>query len=449
MINCAAPRGGTEIPMSLFTCSVCPGVGLSVLESDRHKQNTLSVSFRLGIRPGEAAMISLLPYVLRCGTEHYPDMASLSRQYDLLYAARIEPTRTRRGDVEYFGFTCSMLRQDYVPDGTDILSGVISLLHELLFCPRTENGAFVSAFVENEKAMLTDAIRSRINNKMAYAVNRCAEEMCRDELYGLPETGSEEEVRAVTPQTLYDFYRTVWERAQIRIFFSGECDRDALISEMRTLFLPISHPDIPCPQTRVIRRASGDVRTVTERQPVNQSKLALGFRTGQILADEDYLAFSLFRCLYSSSPTSKLFMNVREKLSLCYYCFAVPEAQKGLMVVTAGIQRENAERTKEEILRQWKEVCRGEFTDGELEGARRALINAYRELTDNPSGLESWYTARAMAGITRSPEDEIAMVAALTRDDVVASANKLTPDTFYLMEGTAEHGGEEEPDHAD
>ena len=164
---------------------------------------------------------------------------------------------------------------------------------------------------------------------------------------------------------------------------------------------------------------------------------------------EDTPAMILANLIFGGTSNSKLFMNVREKLSLCYYCFAVPEAQKGLMVVTAGIQRENAERTKEEILRQWKEVCRGEFTDGALEDARRALINAYRELTDNPSGLESWYTARAMAGITRSPEDEIAMVAALTRDDVIASANKLTPDTFYLMEGTAEHDEEEEPDHAD
>ena len=422
--------------MAYFTKSIQPRVRLHVVESDRFKTNYMTVSFLLPLRAGEPALTSLLPNVLRCGTVSYPDLASLNRQYDLLYSSNIEPFRYRRGDIECFGFGCSMLREAFIPDGTDVQGGVFALLSEMLFAPRTENGVFFPAFVENEKRVLIDNIRAQINNKVTYALNRCAEEMCAAELYSLPVLGTEEEAAAITPQALYDYYRQILHTAQIEIFFMGKCDTDRLCDSLCQLFAPISGSGVPLPDTEVKRRADGTVKEVLERQPVSQGKLSLGFRTGRTLSDEDYLTFSMFVSVFSSSPISKLFMNVREKLSLCYYCTAVPEAHKGIMVVTSGIQNENRNKARQEILRQLQDMCDGDITDEEMEAARRFLLNAYRELQDSPAGLENWYMNRMLAKREESPREAAEKLALITKEDIARVARDITLDTVYFMEGT-------------
>ena len=420
-------------------------VFLTYLPAQRFKTSRLTLQLITPLRRDTAAANALLPAVLRRGTVRCPDMESLSAALDTLYGASIDYTVRKKGERQCVGFAAGFIDDGFTPHGEKLLEPVAQLLGELLLEPVTHGGRFLREYVDSEKANLIDAIRALKNDKRDWADIRLMQEMCAGEPYSVLRLGDEESAGSINNLSLYTHGRELMASSRVELIYCGGAEEkrveDAVLSALAELPRG-AQAELP-PVQRVA--APAETRRIVETMDVTQGKLAMGYRC----TSDDYPAMVLANLIFGGTSNSKLFMNVREKLSLCYYCFAVPEAQKGLMVVTAGIQRENAERTKEEILRQWKEVCRGEFTDGELEDARRALINAYRELTDNPSGLESWYTARAMAGITRSPEDEIATVAALTRDDVIASANKLTPDTFYLMEGTAEHDGEEEPDHAD
>lgn len=184
----------------------------------------------------------------------------------------------------------------------------------------------------------------------------------------------------------------------------------------------------------MVRRA-GEVREIAETMDISQGKLSIGFRTGTCMYDEDYLSFSLFCTLFGSSPTSRLFLNVREKLSLCYYCSPVPDGLKGTMIVACGIDCANKEKATEAILRELEEVQNGRFTDEELDNAVRAMRNSYREAMDSPAALSSWFTVRSLAGITRSPEEYAALLSGCTREDIVRAAKRLTLDTIYFLKG--------------
>jgi predicted Zn-dependent peptidase len=215
----------------------------------------------------------------------------------------------------------------------------------------------------------------------------------------------------------------------------GSTDTAALTSQLQDMFGRCANTTAPELSTQVIRSAEKS-KEVIEDQPVKQGKLSLGFRTGCTLSDRDYHVFAMFRELYGGSPSSKLFMNVRERLSLCYYCSAIAEAHKGIMIVSSGIEVSNKQKAQDEILRQLELTKAGEITEAELVAARNSLINGYRELYDDANSLKSWYTSRMLAGRDDSPEDAAAALQTVTAADIAEMAKRVTLDTVYFLNGT-------------
>ena len=363
-------------------------IAVNIIETDRFKTGMLSVNLIVPLEKQTAAANTLLLRVLKQGSANYPSLAAINTRLDDLYATGIGTRNYKRGELQILGFSADMLNNTYIPDGTDVLGGAIDMLCELLLRPcLDENGLFPAKTVEREKESQCDAIRALINSKHRYANTRCVEEMCAGERFGLPLAGTVEEVEAITPQALTERYFALLHEARIEIFFIGHTPSAELLPRLENTFGAIPSPSPQKAETEVIRHAKS-VREITEIQQVEQGKMVLGFRSGYSVCDADYLDFMTFCELYGSSPTSKLFVNVREKLSLCYYCTAQMDSFKGLMFVESGIAPKNRDRAFAEIMAQLDAVRRGEFTEEELNNAIRSLQSNYRELTDSPSGVE-------------------------------------------------------------
>ncbi len=422
-------------------------VYLNIIETDKFKTNFISAEFMLPLRAETASQASLLPAVLLRGTGKYPDMAALNKRFDYLYGSGIWQRVYKLGETQVIGFYSYVLADKYALEPTPVLSELTDMLGEVIFNPLTEadGGAFRSDYTEGEKRNLCDQIKAQINNKGAYAVKRCYDEMCRGEAFAISAMGEVNAVEAITPASLYKFYRELLTTARVELYFVGNTDVKALTAQLSALFARCANTVAPEPFTQVKRRAD-TVREVIEDQPVNQGKLSIGFRTDCTLRDRDYHVFAMFRELYGGSPSSKLFMNVREKLSLCYYCSASPEAHKGLMVVSSGIEVKNKQKAQDEILRQLECVKNGEITQSEMIAARNSLINGYRELYDDAGSLKGWYTSRLLAGRDDSPEDAAAALETVTAEEIAAMAKRVTLDTVYFLNGTlkAEEGSENE-----
>ncbi|MDD4772795.1 MAG: pitrilysin family protein [Eubacteriales bacterium] len=431
--------------MVVIKHKIADGISLNIIETDKFKTNYIAVNLLTALDKKTAAYKALLPAVLKRGTVNYPDMAALNRRYDMLYSTHINTRCFKRGETHIFGFSAHMLDNRFVLDGTDIVSETLSLIAEIMFSPALSDGCFSSVYVESEKKNLIDLIKSKINNKNSYAVLRCQEEMCRGEVFAVSEDGTVEDVEAITPQSLFDFYKEIINRAQIEIYFVGKYDNNLLVEKVRNAFSPIRHVSGFVPYTEVIRNAD-TVREVSEEQPVTQGKLSLGFRSGAVLSDGDYEKFIMFSEIFGGSPSSKLFMNVREKLSLCYYCHAIPDAHKGIMIVASGIEVDKKEIAQDEILLQLENIRRGDFTEDEYEAAKKSIINGYRSITDSASGLVSWFLGRKLADIEISPEKAINLIEKVTKNDIVEAAKKVTLDTVYFMRGTLKESGENKND---
>lgn len=417
---------------------IVDGVNLNVIYTDKFKTNLLSINFMTPLNRKTAAMNALLPMVLRRGSGKYPNMAKINERMEFLYASSMGNNNYKRGEIHMRSINSWMLENSFVPDDTDVFGDTFDLIADVLFNPLTdaETGVFLKSFVDGEKKSLIDSINAKINNKDQYAIMKCQQLMCKNEAYGIEETGSVEDVQRITPESLYEHYKWFLQSARIEVFLVGRGNPELLAGKLKEKFAEIDRNPVDEIKTEVIRKASGNVQNVVEDQPVNQGKLCLGFRTSKILSDDDFVNFAMMNEIYGGSPSSKLFMNVREKLSLCYYCQSVPDAFKGTMIVRSGIEVDKKDIAQNEILLQLENIKNGIITDEEMSAARNSLRNGYMQISDSPSSLESWYLGRMLAGLDESPEDFIAKLDNVTKEQVSEAAAGITLDTIYFLNGT-------------
>ena len=184
-----------------------------------------------------------------------------------------------------------------------------------------------------------------------------------------------------------------------------------------------------------------DVQYIEEKRDVSQGRLVIGYRCGTVLSDRDYYAMSLFNEMFGGGSVSKLFMNVRERKSLCYYCYSSLHSSTGVIKVSCGINPENKEDAMAEIARQLEAMRAGDFTSVEIESARSAIISGLRQINDSPASIEAFEFRRLLAGVSENVESCLNSIMSITSDDVIRAAAKVEPDTVYFLEGDGE--GEE------
>jgi len=407
------------------------GVYLTYLPARKFKTSLLSAQFVTPIRQETAAAYALLPAVLRRGTVTYPDMGSLSARLDKLYGARIDYTVRKKGENQCVGFVASLIDDSFAPGGEKLLEPVADLLGELVCDPATERGRFVPAYFESEKTNLIDAIRSLINDKRDYADSRLLREMCADEPYGIPRLGDEKSAEKLQLQKLHAQYGQLIATSQLELFYSGSAGRERVERALLSAFSTLPRDnirDVAAARTHPAREA---VHTVTEALDVTQGKLGMGFSCGS----SDTAALLMGNTLFGGSSNSKLFLNVREKLSLCYYASSLYHRQKGMITVSSGIEFENYQKAYDEILAQLAAVQNGDLEDWELEGARSTLLNAYASMGDSQGKLENFYLGQAATGQSETPEDLAAQVRGVTPQRIFEAMKTVRLDTVYFLRG--------------
>ncbi len=410
------------------------GVALNIIPTDKFKTNCIAVRFLCPTAEETAALNALLPRVLKRGCERLPTMAALAKELQMLYGSELQGSVGKLGDSQYFGFVSYPLRDSYA-EGTNLTTEILSLISELIYKPLTENGLLKSEYVESEKRTLIDRVKASINNKNSYAIRRCFEEMGKDDPSSIPETGTVEQIEAITPEALTKRLIDVIKTAQIEIWCAGVFDREKLENDCIRLFVGCERKAFNLPDTLLIK-PSDKVNAVTEDHPVKQGKLALGFTVSIPSTTSGAAAFKLFLSVLSSSPTAKLFMNVREKLSLCYYCHAISNRRKGTVVITSGIEVQNKEKAQEAILNELEAIKNGEITGEELESARKALINALKSIADDETAMINWYSDQLPCSTFISPEEILKECLTLTVSDVASVAAGLKLHTVYFLNGT-------------
>lgn len=415
------------------TFELYPGVTLRCFPDHRFKQGCLSIQFVRPMVREEAALNALLPTVLLRGCKNYPDMQDVILHLDDLYGAAMGSLVRRVGDYQTTGISCGFIDDRFTRPGDSVLAPMVDFIRQLLLEPVLEDGMFLSRYVESEKRNLILTIESQRNDKRAYAASQMLDKMCAADSYSIPRLGEKEQVAAITAKSLYAHYRKVLKESPVELFYVGSAKPETVAALLGQLFADLERTPITLPAQTGF--ADGGKGNYTETMDVAQGRLCMGFVTPVTMRGGNFAAMQVFNALYGAGPTCKLFMQVREAMSLCYEIGSVYYGSKGLLTVSAGIEFDRKETVEQEILRLLEDCQQGRFTAEELNAAKEALLCQLRGTHDSPGAIESYYATAALSGLTMTPAEYMQAVAAVTAEDVTAVARAVALHTVYFLKG--------------
>ena len=415
------------------TIELFPGITLRCCRDERFKQGVLSLQLLRPMCREEASLNALLPAVLLRGTNRCPDMRSITLCLDDLYGASIGALVRRTGDIQSTGLSCGFIDDRFALEGDQIFAPMMAFLEEILLDPVTVDGAFSPEYVASEKQNLIWAIEAQRNDKRSYANNQLLKLMCKDDSYGIPRLGDIADVEAITETTLYAHYQKILRESPVHVFYVGSAEPETVAEALRPMLSRLAKDPIHLPPQTALK--PGVYQQQEECLDIAQGKLCMGYVTPITLRDPRYAAIQVCNAIFGAGMTSKLFMQVREKMSLCYDIGSGFHGSKGILTVAAGIEFEKKDTVQQEVIHQLQEITCGNVTEEELGAAKESLLSTLRSYHDSPGAIEGYYASAAISGIGMDTRQFMAAVEAVELSHVVEAAKTLQLQSVYFLKG--------------
>lgn len=417
--------------------NIAEQVRLVCVETDSFKTGRISVSMALPMDEKMAAN-SLLIYLLKRSCKEYPDFSLLNGKLDELYGASLSAGVTKTGESQVLSLSLTCLDDRFALTDESIVQQCAELLANMIFSPNCKNGSFGADNLNAEKRLLIQRIEEELNDKRTYAFNKCIEYMCANEAYGKDKYGTVEEIRAVKMADVYSAWKNMLSTAIFQItVVGGAVDKVADIFAQK--FSKIERNPVK-PETVFIQKGRHFNR-FEETYPVNQGKLVIGFRAGMQNSRDNLHAITVMNDIFGMGTYSKLFMNVREKLSLAYYCWSRLIASKGIVLVEGGIDTDKEKKVSAEILSQLSDLRSGKTDPEVLDSSKRSLKERYTFTT--PEGICAWYSAQVLQDEIITPESMVEGIEGVTMEQVCDAAKKLSIDTIFMLKAQEEAENED------
>ncbi|MFC7320508.1 EF-P 5-aminopentanol modification-associated protein YfmF [Halobacillus campisalis] len=415
------------------------GYRLHILPSKKYKTISIVAKLKAPMKREGITERALLPSVLQKATQQLPNVRTLQSALENLYGTGFSSDGSKKGENHVLSFRMEVVNEVYLKNQEPILENALQIFSDVLFDPKVENGAFDESIVAREKQTLEQKIKSIKDDKMSYANMRLIDHMCKDEPYALHVHGYLEDFEQITAQSLYEYYQAMINRDLLDVYISGDVDQTE-IEKLADQYFTREFSENADDHKHSELTGSIEAKEIVEEDDVNQGKLHIGYRTNIKFGDPDYYALQVFNGIYGGFPSSKLFMNVREKHSLAYYAASRFESHKGLLLVFSGVDPKDYDQAKSIILEQMKAMESGDFTDDQVEDSKEQVINQLQETMDNANGLIEVLYHQTLSGKDIPAEELIENIRNVKKEDVIKVAEKIQLDTIYFL--TSQEGGE-------
>ena len=379
-----------------------------------------------------ASLNALLSFLLRKRCMQYPNMLDLGKKLQELYGASMFNSCRKAGDNNVISFGILSLDDELSINGENLNQQASKLLSSIIFEPLLEEGKFVEEDVSIEKQNLIELVQSEYNDKRLYSFNQAIYALFDGQGYGCNQYGDVESIKKIENCRVIEEYQTILRSAEVHIMFIGRRDYLDCFDVFEKKYGLIDRSDIyKSGNKRYIKQ--GQAKVKVEKDQVLQSKLVMCFASSSAYDSKfDYVIW-VMTALLGGTPISKLFVNVREKLSLCYYCSARFDPSKGLIFIESGVENENIEKAKAAILEQFDDIKNGKFTQDELDKVILALKNQLKAVGDSAGAIESYYLSQLCEGKIESPDQKIEAIENIKKQDIVEVANLYSTVMDYTL----------------
>ncbi|HHU93007.1 MAG TPA: insulinase family protein [Halanaerobiaceae bacterium] len=400
---------------------------LYICKNKKFKTNLIQMIILCQLNEEDASSNALIPFILYRGSKNYPSSRAFKIELEELYGAELSVSVWKRGEIQLLNFSLEIVNEKYLPTDELLLEKGLALLKDLLLNP-----LFTEEFFQQEKEFIIKEIKSIINDKYSYSLNRCFQEMCAGEPFSIYKLGRIEDHEKLSRDQVFQQYQEVIKNNRILFFVIGDVDEKRVYEKINNSF-NFRHQVVKDYNNTIIINDVKGIKELEERLNVQQGKIVLGFRTGITRKDDLYYPLLMYNGILGAFPHSKLFQNVREKESLAYYASSSLESTKGLLLITAGIDFANYDKTRDIILKELEKMRQGDFTEEEFQWTMKSLINSFESTADNNRGLLAHYLLGVINHKTETIKDSIDELGKVKKEDIIRVGEKLQLDTIYFL----------------
>lgn len=412
-------------------------ITLHYIPMTKLKTSAMGIYIHRPLCEEDASKNGLLPFVLKRGSREYPTTEDISKKLEDLYGATLKAGVLKKGLDHVISFTVESISEKYAPFSEPLFSELLDLVLGVLLDPMIKDGGFLREYVEQEKKNNIENIENIINDKRSYAAMRCAQEMFYGTELAVFRYGTVDGIKQINEKDLYEYYKKVLSESPIDIILSGEWELEKITGKIKDAFSKIDFKKSEIKKTESFY-TDREVRNFEEQMEVTQAKLSMGFVTGVSAADDDYFAMMVANSIFGGGAHSKLFNNVREKLSLCYYASSGMGRYDGAIVVNAGIENVNFEKAYNEILAQLRELQEGRVSELEYVSSINAIVNSLKSCRDDQFAMQSFWLSEKVSGLERELDFVIEKIKNVSLEDAVSASAKIKLDTVYFLKGVSE-----------
>ena len=407
-----------------------PGVSYSYISTNKFKTTLISVGFYLPLDENASAN-ALTLNLMKSGTAELPDTYSLNRRLASLYGATVTSWVAKQGDCQELRLSITVNDDKYSLNGEHTVDEAGNLLCDMIFSRFLSKTDYPQSAIEREKRLLCESIAGKLNDKRIYARGRCEEIMCKNEPYGLSPEGTVDGIEALSAEDICRSLDRLIRNSLISVQVIGAKEPTAFAENFKKCIARSDRNYSALPADIVL--PAGEVKIVDEKMPVKQGKLVLGLRSAGGGSDRETVANWVMGDIFGGGPYSKLFCNVREKMSLCYYCSARSIRRKGLILVDSGVEEADIDAAKDAVSAQLADMAAGNFTEKEMRSSKLAMCDMIRSVESDQPALARWYAARALEKDPASPAEICSLIEKVTPDDITAAAADFKLDTVYVL----------------
>ena len=416
---------------NLKTLEIGKNVKLTLIPESKFKTNLISVYIQRKLDRNEVTKNALLPGILKSGCNKYKTLGQLTDRDEELYGSYLHAGASKRGESQVLGFSILSVNEKYLDE--KILGQCIEFLNEIINNPLVIDGGFNEEYLNIEKEILKDSIMSIINDKGNYAMKRTNEIMFEGEPYSINGKGYIEDLDTIDRVGLYEHYKEVLKTSPIEIMIEGEFEETEVVELIKEKFQFDRGNIIDIPKEEYYKEVD-KVKEVKETMDIAQGKLVMGYRCNvDYLDEEKYYSLLLGSRILGGGADSKLFINVREKESLCYTIYSTIQKSKSTMMVCSGIEAQNYEKTVNLVKEQVQKLKDGDITESEISNAKIAFINSLNSLNDEIGRISDFYFSQSISK-NKSDLDQIKnMINKSTKEDIVEAVKNIELDTIYFL----------------